>query len=270
MKAYENVHVSVIMSCYNEENNIYNSIQSLTKQTHENFELLIIDDNSTDNTSIIVNDLALIDSRIKFIQNNSNKGLTINLNKLIELSNGKYIFRMDADDICTPTRFEKQIEFLENNPSIDILGTNAQVIDLDGTIQRKVKTMPENHREIIKMLPIINPMIHPSVCFRKTVFENLKYNPKRNKCQDYDLWFALKKNGNVFHNLQLELIQFRESNLKSKRNARHRLTEISVKLAHARSNFPKIIIGLLLSLILLAGSNNFSKKIFLFLDPRRR
>lgn len=110
--------ISVIMSVYNESEYIAEAIESILKQTYKKFEFIIVDDCSTDETPEIIKHYAESDNRIIFVQNETNLGLTQNLNKALNISNGAYIARMDGDDISLPERFERQIEFLNEHKEI--------------------------------------------------------------------------------------------------------------------------------------------------------
>ena len=114
----KNPLISVVMSVYNAETYLSHAIESVLNQTYDNFEFIIIEDCSTDNSKEILQNYAIVDSRIKIIYKEKNKGtlgFIENLNFGIENARGKYIARMDADDICHRERFEKQVSFLENN-----------------------------------------------------------------------------------------------------------------------------------------------------------
>jgi hypothetical protein len=114
---------------------------------------------------------------------------------------------MDGDDICYPTRFEKQIEFLNNNPEVDILGTAAHIIDREGRKNGHLKWPSKNDN--IKKAVWCNPMIHPSVIFRLDKINAIGGYPEHPRRQDYALWFRAVKAGLVFHNLPDFLIQYR-------------------------------------------------------------
>ena len=119
--------VSIILPAYNCEKFIRKTIHSLINQTYSNFELLVINDGSTDATTSIIQSFK--DTRIQLIQNEKNKGLIYTLNKGIELSKGKYIARIDADDICLPERLQKQVNWLEKNTQIAIVATQILLIE---------------------------------------------------------------------------------------------------------------------------------------------
>ena len=115
--------VSVLIPCYNCEKYVEEAVMSIIEQSYSNLEILVIDDGSTDNTGSILQELAQKDSRIRYIKNETNLKLIRTLNKGIDLCRGKYIARMDADDISLPTRIVKQVNFLEKHPDIGIVGT---------------------------------------------------------------------------------------------------------------------------------------------------
>lgn len=123
--------IYVVMSCYNREKYVVEAIESILNQTYTNFEFIIIDDCSTDNTFEIVKEYAKKDNRILALKNDKNYCYVHSLNKGIEIAKGKYIARMDDDDISLPERFEKQVEFLEKNEDIIALGTFIEIFSDD-------------------------------------------------------------------------------------------------------------------------------------------
>lgn len=177
--------ISIIMSTYNDEKTIRDCIDSVLNQTYSNFEFIIINDCSTDNTLEIIESFK--DNRIKIISNRKNMGLTSNLIGALKISNGKYIARMDADDICTKKRLEMQINYLNEKQNVDILGTNAIIINDEGK-EIGVTNKPLKHDDIVNGLIIENQLIHPSVMMRKEIFEKINYDLAFKTCQDYKLW----------------------------------------------------------------------------------
>ncbi len=120
--------VTFLMPVYNCEKFIAQAIQSLLQQTYQNFDILIINDGSTDNTLTIIEQFQKIDPRIKFISR-ENRGLIASLNEALELIKTPYIARMDGDDLCHPQRLELQMQFMESHPEIGICGTNMKLFD---------------------------------------------------------------------------------------------------------------------------------------------
>lgn len=219
------------MSAYNSEKFLALAIDSLLQQSYSNFELIIFDDGSTDATRKIIDEFSKKDSRIIPIFNTENKGLTVNLNQGIKLSKGKYIARMDADDISLPERFEKQVHFLDNNPDIDLLGTFAVDIDDFGK-EIHLRMMPQHHPEIIHLLPKANPITHSSVMFRKERFKQIGfYNESYRTTQDYEMWFRAAGIGLKFHNLNEVLLKYRmDSDYVSRKSLKYRMYDCKLRL----------------------------------------
>ncbi len=199
-----NVLVTVLMPVYNGENYLKEAIESILKQSHTEFELLIINDGSTDLTENII--LSYTDPRIRYIKNQKNIGLIDTLNLGFDVAKGKYIARMDADDISHPLRLEKQISFLEVNGDVGILGTAFTYI---GDKEESV-THPEKHETIRFASLFYNPFCHPSVMIRKEIMDGnqLKFKKKYIHAEEYKLWTELlsKTKG---HNLKDNLIFYR-------------------------------------------------------------
>lgn len=219
------------MSAYNSEKYLALAIDSLLQQSYSNFELILFDDASSDNTRNIIKEYAEKDSRIIPLYNDQNRGLTANLNQGIKQSKGIYIARMDADDISLPERFEKQVCFLDNNPEIDLLGTYAIDID-DFDKEIHLRMMPQQHQEIIHLLPKANPITHSSVMFRKESFKKIDfYNESYRTTQDYEMWFRAAGIGLKFHNLNEVLLKYRmDSNYTSRKSLKYRFYDCQLRL----------------------------------------
>jgi glycosyltransferase involved in cell wall biosynthesis len=199
---------TVLMSVYNDEVFVEEAIKSVVLQLTEDMEFLIIDDSSSDRTSEIINNFQSQYPKIRIIRNEQNRGLGYCLAIGTEKAKGKYIIRMDADDICLPDRFSKQISFLEKNPDIDIVGGSAIEIDEKGN-KGVTRQMPLSHEEISKSIWAC-PLLHPTVAFKKDkILLAGNYNPQIRRRQDYDLWFRCAKQGLQFTNLSEPLIYYR-------------------------------------------------------------
>lgn len=183
--------VSVIMSVYNGEKYVKHAVESILAQTFKDFEFIIINDGSNDKTPEIL--ATFDDPRIKIIHQTNNIGLTKSLNKGIQMAQGKYIARMDADDIALPERLERQVKFMDANPDVGIVGTAYYEIDANGRIVGK-KVFPLHDKELRKVLIRYNPFFHASVMIRRTVFEQVGlYDESFLRAQDYELWFRVAK-----------------------------------------------------------------------------
>lgn len=185
------VFVSVVIPAYNAESTIRTAIQSVLNQSHTNFELIAINDGSQDSTLEILQ--SINDPRLIIINQRENKGLVESLNAGISLSQGKYIARMDADDISALDRLEEQVKFLENNPEIGVLGTAFESIDPGG--QMTTVRYKSNHNAIAFRHLYQIHLCHPTVIIRKSVLEsnNLRYNQAFVHAEDYDLFNQLLK-----------------------------------------------------------------------------
>jgi len=196
--------VSVLMPTFNADYFIEESVRSITNQTYHNLQIIIIDDGSTDKTSNIINQFK--DNRIRFIKHEKNQGLIFTLNEGIKLCTGKYIARMDADDISELNRIECQVDFMEDHPDVGILGTAVQNI---GTFNNIVR-YPQTDDEIRWKILYTCCFSHPSVMLRTFVIRkfNLEYNPVYDHAEDYELWPRLLQYCKGY-NLETPLLRYR-------------------------------------------------------------
>ncbi len=200
--------ITVLMPVYNAEKHIEETIKSILNQTYKEFELLLIDDGCTDNTIKIIKKNR--DERIKIIKNEKNIGLTKSLNKGIRLAKGKYIARMDSDDIMFKNRLKKQIEVLEKEKEIALVGSRAIFFYDDLKFIKKKSKKFKSQSEIRTELLFSNPIIHPSVMIRKSVLlkNNIFYDEALTNSQDHGLWVDLLLD-NSFFILNETLINYR-------------------------------------------------------------
>ena len=202
--------ISVIMPVYNAALYLKEAIQSILSQSFPDFELIIINDGSSDTSEKVIKDFN--DSRIVYIKNQDNIGQTKSLNKGILIAQGEFVARMDADDISLPKRFYRQIEFLRQNERVAVVGTWHQEIDTKGRFIRKC---------FYPILPSVRVRInfsrlvgwasigHPSTMIRKRVLDELgAYNPEFYICQDYDLWLRIARKY-VLENIPEILLKYR-------------------------------------------------------------
>lgn len=192
------------MPVYNCEKYVLEAVESILEQTYSNFELLIIDDYSTDGTVAKIK--LLNDNRIHLTQKPRNLGYTDSLNFGLKIAKGKYIARMDGDDISLPTRFEKQIAFLEANEDVVVCGTAFEILHNNFYI-----TVPESNDEIKVGMLHECKIGHPTVMMRTSFLKrhHLSYNTKMEPAEDYDLWIRMIHLGK-FHNLQESLLKYRK------------------------------------------------------------
>lgn len=187
--------ITVLMPVYNGEKYLRDAIESVLNQTYKNFEFIIINDGSTDNSRVIIESYS--DNRIILINNKSNIKLIKSLNMGLEIAKGKYVARMDCDDICSPDRLCKQLSFLEKNRDVCLIGSNFKLIDSSGKFISNF-LFPQNHNLLCWSLCFYSPICHPSVMFRKDVVCSIGgYNMKCLHAEDYDLWYRLSKNNKI-------------------------------------------------------------------------
>lgn len=204
--------ISVIMPVYNAGKFLKPAVDSVLHQTYQNFELILIDDASTDNSLKILKKYKEKDpKRIKIVSltSNLNGGGDKCANEGIKKARGKYIARMDADDIAHRQRFEKQVEFLESNKNVFLVGSNAHVINKNGEIIGE-KLEPSSPSDIYDSYFTFHPLIHPTCMFRskfngKKFFYRLNYSSNN----DYFTFFTLLCRGAIFVNLSEKLLYYR-------------------------------------------------------------
>lgn len=201
-----NLIISVVMSVYNGEKYLSEAIESVLNQTYKDFEFIIINDGSSDNSLEIIKKYQNQDERIGLISR-ENKGLVASLNEGIEKAKGKYIARMDADDICLATRFEEQIEYMEKN-KLDLCGSWIETFDEKNILN--VWKYPETHSDIEFRSFFMCSFAHPSVMIKKIVFDKLKY--ENETAEDYRLWCDILANGYKVGNIQKVLLKYRLHN----------------------------------------------------------
>lgn len=197
--------ISVLMPVYNAEQFLREAIDSILCQTYTDFEFLIFNDGSTDKSSEIIK--SYDDKRIICFDYVINSGYLNHLNEGIKIAKGKYIARMDADDISMPDRFEKQITFLESHSDIALLGSSAIIIDESGQ-EKKVTNVIESSHLIFTQLFFESPFFHTSVMGRTPVFREFKYNDNYYVAEDYYLWSQIAMKYKLA-NLNEPLIKYR-------------------------------------------------------------
>lgn len=202
------MHVSVLMAAYNEVSTIEKSVKSIQAQTHKDWEMIVVDDHSTDGTFEQLKRIEEQDPRVTVLRNKKNLGLAASLNLAWKRSRGELLARMDADDESYPERFEKQIAFMKSHPEIDILGTGAELIGTDGQIQNRI-FLCESNDQIKKNIFKKTLFFHPSVMMKKKVLEDLNgYDENMPRAEDFELWAKGISCGYRYHNLQEILLKY--------------------------------------------------------------
>lgn len=225
--------VSVILPVYNCEAFIKSSVESILNQSFKDFELIVINDGSTDFSGEILRDILKKDSRIKLIER-ENKGLIYTLNEGIAISRGRYIARMDADDIAMPDRLELQYLRLNTDRDIAVLGSAVLAINANGGSLGFCCHFitPE---EINRFCEEDCPLIHPTVMMRKEVVVNVGgYRSAYQYCEDYDLWLRIIDEGYKIANLAKPLLCYRihTSNISTIHQEKQRFNAVVARLSH--------------------------------------
>jgi glycosyltransferase involved in cell wall biosynthesis len=182
--------VSVIIPVYNSEKYLQLTINSILNQTYSNFELILINDCSTDKSREIC--LANKDPRIVYVENKENLGITLTRNAGFSNAKGKYIAILDHDDIALPERIEKQVQFLETNPGFGMCGTFYSVIDGDGKLVFKVE-LPTDAKDIHTFLLFQNCFSHSTTMYRYELAKEFPYQKKYDSVSEYYLWLKMSQ-----------------------------------------------------------------------------
>lgn len=209
MKKNENLPlVSVILPVFNAKDYIKEAIQSILDQSYENFELIIINDGSSDGTLDVI--LSFKSDKIKLISR-ENKGLVYSLNEGIKISQGKYIARMDADDISIHSRLSEQVKFMQEHENVGICGSFVERFEGEGSHYNEVVwKLPSEDADLRVRLLFGVPFAHPSIMMRKDIIlkYNLYYNEIYKNAEDYKLWVDFSRY-TKFANIQKVLLRYR-------------------------------------------------------------
>jgi glycosyltransferase EpsE len=221
--------VSVMMAIYNCEETLEEAIKCIINQTYLNWELILYDDCSTDNTYNKALEIAKTDSRIKVYKNEKNLTLAPTLNNCLHVAKGEYVARMDGDDICDVARFEKEVSFLTNNQEYAVVSCQMYMYDENGIYANVA--YPEY--PVKENLASYSPLCHAGSMMRKSVLEELKgYNisSEVERIEDYDLWVRLYENGYKAYNIQEYLYSMRnDRNAIKRKKYKFRISEYKLK-----------------------------------------
>ncbi len=201
------MEISVIMPVYNGADYLVDAVDSIIGQTYQDFELVIINDCSTDDTEEIIQ--SYHDKRIVYLKNEENLGVARTLNRGLDIAKGEYIARMDADDIARPERLLIQKDYMESHPEVDVLATSSQSFNEAGVLFEGHTSTDE---EILKLDFLFSCGIcHPTVMMKRETLErlNLRYDHDFNKVEDYDLWCRMIDLGCVIRSIDKILLDHR-------------------------------------------------------------
>ena len=213
--------VSCLVPCFNEDIEVLEiSLRSLKNQSFTNFECIVIDESTDQKIANTCKNFCESDERFTYIHPLGRVGLAGSLNIGIEMAKGKFIARFDSDDICDVNRFALQVEFLNKNPEIGVVGSALDIINNEGILTAR-RAYPLKHLEIEKKFIFSNSMAHPTVMFRKSVllFSVRAYDPSFRYSEDLDFWLRLINHNVKFANLALPLVKYRQQH--TSRNFQH-------------------------------------------------
>ena len=196
--------VSIVLPVYNGEEFLAEAIESVLAQTFADFELIMIDDGSTDGSQQILHEYERRDSRVRVVVR-ENRGLATTLNDSIDLACGVWIARMDQDDIALPQRLEHQLEWLERTGA-DIAGSWVRRF---GTSDKRVVKLRQTDEAIKMEMLFCSPFAHPAVMMRAALVKRLRYDPAWEKAEDYDLWVRAAETGWRMTNVPEVLLLYR-------------------------------------------------------------
>lgn len=202
------MHVTVLLAVRNGEASVDAAIGSIVAQTYTDWDMILVDDASTDGSPAILDAWAARDPRMTVIHNPHNLGLAGSLNVAWPRARGELVARMDADDVSLPDRFEKQVEFLRAHPEVDMLGTGIHLFDYLGR-PRGTVFMPERHEQLASAIWKGAPVFHSTVMMRRRLLEAMGgYDATLRRAEDHDLWLRAYRRFR-FANLQVPLVNYR-------------------------------------------------------------
>ncbi|GGY62919.1 glycosly transferase [Cellvibrio zantedeschiae] len=214
--------ISVIIPCFNAEKWIAKSINSILEQTYNNFEILVFNDGSQDDSLKIIKTITLKSASIKIINEPCNNGIVYSLNRSIAEAQGKFIARMDADDVAHPQRLERQVKFLSEN-NVDLCGTWFKEF---GQGAPRITRWPTSHQALEASLLFQNTICHPTIMARREVFDDFPYREEFNLAEDYDFFSrAIKKY--KFNNIPEPLLNYRRHSSQATQAKKERMELIT-------------------------------------------
>lgn len=222
--------ISVIMGIYNCADTLEQAVLSIQNQTYSNWELILCNDGSTDNTLDIAEKLAALDQRIVVLKNEKNMGLNATLNRCLSIATGEYIARMDGDDDCLPKRFEKQINFLENNKDYGLVSSPMILFDENGEWGQTSSPEYPSAEDVVSGSPIC----HAPVMMRKECMDKVggyTEDERMLRVEDVNLWIKLYAAGYKCYNIQEPLYRMRnDQNALNRRKYKYRFNSVYVRL----------------------------------------
>lgn len=221
--------ISVVISVFNGEKYLAEAVCSILAQSFRHFELIIIDDGSVDSTASILEEFQRNDPRVRVLKQ-ENRGLVCALNHGCSVARGKYIARMDADDIAMPERLSLQFDFMEANPSVGVVGGNVEFMNSEGKPLGFISDFPNRNEEIQRALLQTCVIWHPTAFFRRSIFiASGGYRPVKD-AEDYDLWLRFAEQSQLA-NLPTMLLRYRfhKSQISTRNRGRQVLAAVAAQ-----------------------------------------
>lgn len=243
------------MATFNEKPEyIRESVGSILNQTCDNFELIILDDSTSDVTKKEIDSLTSQDSRIVLVRKPQRMGFVPALNEGLRIAKGEYIARMDGDDISYPNRFELQLNYFNAHPEVDILGGAMDIMNEAGVITSH-RHYPLEGKNLKTYAVYRNPLAHPTIMIKRNKFKEIKYDPDFKRSEDLELWLRLRNQGALIQNLSESLLKYRIiSQMATKRDSLNfkynlKARKRNFKIKSAIYDIPSILIAYLYSIL---------------------
>lgn len=255
--------VSIVLPVYNAGAFLRQAVQSTLDQTFRDFELIIVDDASTDGSADLI--ASFHDPRIRSITHARNLGLVSSLNDGLAIARGRYIARMDADDVMKPERLRKQFDYLESNPGIALVAAFVDLIDPEGQVTGQWNTDRNTvtEAEIRAMMPRTNCIAHPTVLIRRAALGDLRYEPRMVEGEDWDLWLRLLSRGARIAKIPEVLLEYRKHPSSFTAHARKRrplsLRLLSMRHRHLLGEWSELHLSFAQIAVLVAQCRSFAR-----------
>jgi glycosyltransferase involved in cell wall biosynthesis len=223
--------VSVVMTTYKDDADVlWRAIESILTQTMGDLECIVVFEPGDPNPELMSD--RCVDPRLRVVRSTTRLGMACSFNRGLENARGRYIARMDSDDVAYPERLARQLQFLDDHPDIALVGGAARLIDRNGNVAG-IRRFPMAHEQILQTAALTNPFLHPTVVWdRSRVREELRYDP-RYTAEDLELWLRLLRSGYRVANMPDLLIDYTQP-LRYTRSAAHWRGLVRVRMAHWR------------------------------------
>lgn len=221
--------LSVVIASFNESIDVLTeALDSVRGQSFEDFECIVVDDSTDLESAEACRAFCQEDSRFIYIHPSERLGLSRSLNLGLGLAQGQFIARFDADDVCLPFRFERQLAFLHEYPHIDVVGSNIEISDEAGRVIA-FRKYPQRHETIVRQMHLTATLANPTVMLRRGSYDRLGgYNPKFTFAEDLELWLRWANGGTKFANIQENLVRYRKQD--ACRNRSHWMQNLRARL----------------------------------------